>query len=73
MLLNPANADLFQRYRDVKLALARREWDDGLGYARCKDGVVAEILRRGGWTNEEIREKEGLVQFEDDEEEEEVY
>lgn len=74
ILLDPAHVDLFERYRDVKLELAGRSWDDGLEYARQKDGVIRAILRRGRWTDEEVDEKEKLVEWELKEgEEEEVY
>lgn len=54
------NADLLEEYSNVKLHLAQTAFKDGFDYAISKDGIIRKILLRGGWTNEEVDEKELL-------------
>lgn len=64
----PANADLLAAYAAVKMA-ASIDADGGMvvyenvmQYSKKKDGVVRDVLRRAGWGDGEIGEKErGVV------------
>ena len=64
VLLEPANADLFTEYAEVKLSLSQEAFENGLLYAPRKDGIIRKILLRGGWTEAEIDEKESLSKAE---------
>lgn len=60
VLLNPKNRDLFDKYNELKLSLAQETFENSLIYSARKNDVVREILVRGGWTHEEVDEKEFL-------------
>jgi len=60
VLRQPENRDLLEEYGEVKLRLGREVFGDGLEYSAKKDEIVRKILLRGGWTGEEIDEKEKL-------------
>jgi GrpB-like predicted nucleotidyltransferase (UPF0157 family) len=51
---------LREEYEAVKWAQVAMGQRDGVAYGRAKNGVVAKVLRRVGWTEEEIRAKEAL-------------
>ena len=55
------NSDLREEYGKLKWELAKRKdfvtiWD----YADQKKGVVRKVLKRAGWNDEQITEKEEL-------------
>lgn len=54
------NRDLLEEYAAVKLRLGGEVFADGLEYSAKKDEIVRKILVRGGWTGQEINEKEAL-------------
>lgn len=60
MLRQPENRDLLEEYGEVKLRLGKEVFGDGLEYSAKKDEIVRKILLRGGWTGEEVDEKEKL-------------
>ena len=64
VLSDEKNAELKQKYGETKMRLGQNvdeEFIVGMQYSMAKDEVVAEILRVAGWTEDEIKEKEGLV------------
>ena len=61
VLGDEANKDLIEECSELKERLAEREWEDVMEYAQEKNVVVSKVLRRGGWSEEMIREKEGLA------------
>lgn len=63
-LREAANSDLLEEYSRLKLQLGQRAFTDGFDYAICKDNIVRKILLRGGWTEEEVNEKEQLSKHE---------
>ena len=63
-LRQASNLDLLEEYSKLKLQLAQTAFADGFDYAICKDDIVRKILLRGGWTEEEVDEKELLSKHE---------
>ena len=64
VLSDEANAALRDKYGMVKMGLAQSisgEYVVGMEYSMAKDQIIAEVLRVAGWTEDEIKEKEGLV------------
>ena len=57
-LRKPYNDDLREEYAGVKMGLAEREWKDVMEYSTAKNEVVRKILRRAGWTDEQVDAKE---------------
>jgi len=55
------NRDLLAEYADMKLRLKEDVFVDGLEYSARKDGIVRKILIRGGWTEQEVDEKDNLA------------
>jgi GrpB-like predicted nucleotidyltransferase (UPF0157 family) len=54
--------ELRDEYAAVKFELAEREWEDVMEYSTAKNEIVRKILRRAGWTNEQVDAKEkGVV------------
>ena len=60
VLRREENRDLLEEYGQVKVRLGREVFADALEYSARKDEVVRKILIRGGWTREEVDEKENL-------------
>lgn len=54
------DAELRQEYEGVKLAQIRQGQTSGVLYGRAKNRVIAKILTKAGWTDEEIRRKESF-------------
>ena len=52
--------DLRREYEECKMGMVREGCADGVEYGRAKNGVIRKILRRCGWTEEEVNVKEGL-------------
>ena len=47
--------DLREEYGDVKRGLAEREWGDSIGgYAFAKSPILTKILRKAGWSEEDL-------------------
>jgi len=58
------NQDLLVEYANMKLRLGEEVFVDGLEYSARKDEIVRKILIRGGWTEEEVDEKDNLARRE---------
>ena len=55
--------ELRREYETVKIELAaKREQEDVAQYSIRKNGIIRKILRKAGWSEEEVDEKEALVQ-----------
>lgn len=54
------NEELRREYEAVKLALTEQGIEEGIVYGRGKNQVIAKVLAVAGWSEEEIRRKEGL-------------
>jgi GrpB-like predicted nucleotidyltransferase (UPF0157 family) len=52
--------ELRDEYSAVKRGLCKAEYEQCYEYPEAKDGVIGKILRRAGWTEEMILEKQGL-------------
>lgn len=61
VLLRPENGDLRKEYGNEKLMLGGQIFWDALEYSARKDEIVKKILKRGGWTDEEVTTKEELT------------
>lgn len=57
-LRRPFNRELRDEYARVKFHLAERDWKDVMEYGTAKNVVVRKILRRAGWTDEQVDAKE---------------
>ena len=73
VLRDPANQDLLEEYGRVKIELAKEEFENGFEYANRKNDIVRKILRRGGWMDTEVDEKERIAHREWSQVEEEPY
>lgn len=61
-LRKPFYRELRDEYAAVKFELAEREWEGVMEYSTAKNEIVRKILRRAGWTNEQVDAKEkGVV------------
>lgn len=60
VLRRAENRDLLEQYGEVKMRLGEEVFRDGLEYSARKDEIVRKVLARGGWTGEEVAEKEKL-------------
>ena len=58
----PENEDLLKEYSDSKKQLAQETFKKNAEYSQHKNQVVRKILKRAGWTDEEIDEKEPFDQ-----------
>ena len=54
------NADLRKEYEECKLSIVAERIEDRVEYGQRKNGVIRKILKRAGWTDEEVDRKEGL-------------
>ncbi|KAK5087379.1 hypothetical protein LTR70_000295 [Exophiala xenobiotica] len=60
VLRRAENGDLLEEYGEVKMRLGKEVFGNGLEYSARKDEIVRKVLARGGWTGEEVDEKEKL-------------
>jgi hypothetical protein len=44
----------------VKRELYKKDYEQCYQYPEAKDGVIEKILRKAGWTDEMVREKQDL-------------
>lgn len=51
---------LRDEYSSVKRELCEKDYEQCYMYPEAKDGVIGNILRKAGWTEEMILEKQGL-------------
>ena len=56
----PESEELVQEYGDVKWAMVQEGIEDGVEYGRRKNEIIRKILKRAGWTDEELEKKEAL-------------
>lgn len=59
-LTKQENADLRKEYEECKLSMVAERIEDGVEYGQRKNRVIRKILKRAGWTDEEVDRKEGL-------------
>ena len=60
-LRNQANEDLKAEYGNLKWALSQRtDFTDIWQYAEAKNKMVRKILKRAGWTDDQVDEKESM-------------
>lgn len=55
------DAELRDEYGRVKMELIQKEYNSYSGYSIAKNDIIRKILTQGGWSNEEIDEKEASV------------
>ena len=51
---------LRKEYEDVKWEMVQEGIEDGIEYGRRKNAIIGKILKRAGWTDEEVQKKEAL-------------
>ena len=51
---------LRREYEGVKWELVQEGIEDGIEYGRRKNAIIGKILKRAGWTAEEVQRKEAL-------------
>ena len=52
------DAELRDEYGALKVKLAQQKWDDVMEYATAKNEIIRKILKKAGWSQEDIDEKE---------------
>lgn len=53
--------ELREQYGQVKQLLARTENQRIMQYSTAKNDIVRKVLKKVGWTDAEVDEKEGMV------------
>lgn len=53
--------ELREQYSQVKQLLALTEIQRIMQYSTAKNKIVSKVLKKAGWTDEEVDEKEGMV------------
>ncbi len=52
--------DLRREYEYVKWEMVQEGIENGIEYGRRKNSIIGKILKRAGWTDEEVQKKEAL-------------
>ena len=52
--------DLRREYENVKWGMVQEGIEDGIEYGRRKNGAIKKILKKAGWSDEDVPKKEAL-------------
>jgi hypothetical protein len=52
--------ELRDEYNAVKRELCKKDCEQCYQYPEVKDGIIGRVLRKAGWTDEMVKEKQDL-------------